>query len=371
MRCGLERRQLRDALAARGLAATIWWQAEDGAPRAMAGAGEAYPATVFEQVHPAMGDRVRALALTALGAVAGRHVWDLYAGIGETTAALARAGASVESVESDRRAVAEAERRGPPARRHAARVEHVLGELRRPDLVITNPPRTGMDARIPDALERLRPSRVVYVSCDPATLARDLSRLPGFRLSEVQAFDLFPADRPRRDRRRAGPRLVKYIVSVLGREVEVEVDGDRVTVGGRTLIASLTGSGAPVRQLLVDGRSESMAAEAAGGGRWTITRRGDRWDLEVVDERTRYIRGLAGSGDKARGLAALKAPMPGLVVRVQVEAGATVSTGAGLVVLEAMKMENELRATTAGTVRVVRVRPGEAVEKGQVLVEFD
>ncbi len=184
--------KLRDALAARGLAATIWWQAEDGAPRAMAGAGETYPATVFEQVHPAMGDRVRALALTALGAVAGRHVWDLYAGIGETTAALAAMGASVESVESDRRAVAEAERRGPPARRHAARVEHVLGELRRPDLVITNPPRTGMDARIPDALERLRPSRVVYVSCDPATLARDLSRLPGFRLSEVQAFDLFP-----------------------------------------------------------------------------------------------------------------------------------------------------------------------------------
>ena len=90
-----------------------------------------------------------------------------------------------------------------------------------------------------------------------------------------------------------------------------------------------------------------------------------------MDERTRYIRGLAGSGDKARGLAVLKAPMPGLVVRVQVEAGATVSSGAGLVVLEAMKMENELRATTAGTVRVVRVRPGEAVEKGQVLVEFD
>ena len=63
--------------------------------------------------------------------------------------------------------------------------------------------------------------------------------------------------------------------------------------------------------------------------------------------------------------------MPGLVVRVQVEPGQPVSSGAGLVVLEAMKMENELRATTAGTVRRVRVRPGEAVEKGQVLVEFD
>jgi 23S rRNA (uracil1939-C5)-methyltransferase len=172
--------------------ATLWWQPAGGAPRAMAGAEEAYPATVFEQVHPAMGDRVRAHAIDALGAVAGRHVWDLYAGIGETTAALAHAGASVESVESDRRAVAEAERRGPAARRHAGRVEDVVRELKAPDLVITNPPRTGMDVRVPEALERLAPERVVYVSCDPATLARDLGRLPGFRIAEVSAFDLFP-----------------------------------------------------------------------------------------------------------------------------------------------------------------------------------
>jgi pyruvate carboxylase subunit B len=63
--------------------------------------------------------------------------------------------------------------------------------------------------------------------------------------------------------------------------------------------------------------------------------------------------------------------MPGLVVRVQVEAGAAVAAGAGVVVLEAMKMENELRAASDATVRSVRVKPGEAVEKGQVLVEFD
>ena len=175
-----------------GRPATVWWQAADGVPRAMAGAGEAYPATVFEQVHPAMGDRVRAHAVAALGPLTGRRVWDLYAGVGETTAALARAGAEVESVESDRRAVAEAESRGPAARRHAARVEDVLATLGDPDLVITNPPRTGMDARVAEALERRRPDRIVYVSCDPATLARDLSRLPGFRLADVASFDLFP-----------------------------------------------------------------------------------------------------------------------------------------------------------------------------------
>ena len=165
---------------------------------------------------------------------------------------------------------------------------------------------------------------------------------------------------------------MKYIVTVLGREVEVEVDGEQVTVGGRSRAATLAAApGTPVRQLLLDGRPESVAVESAGGGRWVVTRAGERWDVEVVDERTRHIRSLAGSGDKARGQAVLKAPMPGLVVRVQVEAGAAVVAGSGVIVLEAMKMENELRAAADGTVRVVRVRQGEAVEKGQVLVEFE
>jgi pyruvate carboxylase subunit B len=63
--------------------------------------------------------------------------------------------------------------------------------------------------------------------------------------------------------------------------------------------------------------------------------------------------------------------MPGLVLRVQVAAGQRVAEGGGLVVLEAMKMENELKAPATGVVKAVRVSPGEAVEKGQVLVEFE
>ena len=162
------------------------------APRSVGGGDEPFPATVFEQVHPLMGDRVRAFAVASLGPAAGRQIWDLYAGIGETTATLAHAGAAVESVESDGRAVAEAEARGPSARRLTGRVEDVLGRLGRPDLVVTNPPRVGMDPRVPAELERRRPERIVYISCDPATLARDLARLTGYRLGGVRAFDLFP-----------------------------------------------------------------------------------------------------------------------------------------------------------------------------------
>ena len=119
-------------------------------------------------------------------------MWDLYAGVGQTTESLARAGARVESVELDSRAVAAADSTGWSAHRHAARVEDVIGTLHKPDLVITNPPRTGMEVQVTAGLERAAPERIVYISCDPATLARDLTRLPSYRLRSVRAFDLFP-----------------------------------------------------------------------------------------------------------------------------------------------------------------------------------
>ena len=184
--------RLRRELERKGIPATIWYQPEGGAARAVAGGTEAFPATVFEQVNPEMGDQVRAFAIAQLGDVSGRRVWDLYAGIGDTTLQLLQQGAVVESVELDRRAVAEAEARGPDARRHTGRVEDLLRELHRPDLVVANPPRTGMHERVSRELNRLAPARLVYISCDPATLARDLLRLPSFRLTTVQAFDLFP-----------------------------------------------------------------------------------------------------------------------------------------------------------------------------------
>jgi 23S rRNA (uracil1939-C5)-methyltransferase len=74
----------------------------------------------------------------------------------------------------------------------AARVEDIIDSLPRPALAVTNPPRTGMDARAVAGLAAAEPRRIVYISCDPATLARDLSRLAGYRLSGLAAFDLFP-----------------------------------------------------------------------------------------------------------------------------------------------------------------------------------
>jgi pyruvate carboxylase subunit B len=161
-------------------------------------------------------------------------------------------------------------------------------------------------------------------------------------------------------------------VLVNGQAIEVEVDGERVTIGGRTHSATFGAiPGTPLRQLLLDGRPLTLSVEPLGRGRWALTPAGERWEVEVLDERTQHIRSLTGGSDQRKAADVLKAPMPGLVVRVQARPGDVVSTGAGLVVLEAMKMENELKAAAPGVVKAVRVTAGEAVEKGQVLVEFE
>ena len=141
---------------------------------------------------------------------------------------------------------------------------------------------------------------------------------------------------------------------------------------GRVLDADLDATGAPGGfSLLLNGASRALGARRLGPGEWRVALGGRGFRAEVLEERTARLRELAGGGRRRAGIAALAAPMPGLVVRVEAEEGEMVEEGATLVIVEAMKMENELRA--AGRARVARVlaRPGQAVEKGQVLVEFE
>jgi pyruvate carboxylase subunit B len=164
---------------------------------------------------------------------------------------------------------------------------------------------------------------------------------------------------------------MKYFVTVAGKTIEVEVDGDCVTVAGRVVTASLeTLAGTPLVTVTLDGRPSTLPLERAGRGRWVVSAHGERHELEVVDERTRHIRSLTGSGPAAASGGLIRAPMPGLVVRVQVEVGQRVAAGAPVAVLEAMKMENQLKAPSAGVVRAIHVRAGDAVEKGKGLIDL-
>ena len=163
---------------------------------------------------------------------------------------------------------------------------------------------------------------------------------------------------------------MKYFVKLDGSTHEITVDGDSVLVNGRPARAHLEMvHGTPVCHLVLDGRSHTFAVGGAlSGGRWTLVDRGEQVEVEVLDERTRHIQSLVGAGKSQGSGGTIKAPMPGLVVKVLVEPGTTVAAGQGLVVLEAMKMENEIKATVAGLVESVAVKPGQAVEKGTGLV---
>jgi pyruvate carboxylase subunit B len=165
---------------------------------------------------------------------------------------------------------------------------------------------------------------------------------------------------------------MKYIVDVAGRRLVVEVDGTHVTVDGQRMAASLESiEGTPVRLLRVGDQVHRVLAKRDGArGNYTLDVDGWQFQAEAHDERTRAIRDLAAAARATSGPSPLVAPMPGLVVRVLVAAGDEVAAGQGLVVVEAMKMENELRAAVAARVTAVRAVAGTAVEKGAVLVEL-
>ena len=170
-----------------------WWQPVDGAARVMAGPTTGFPATAFEQVNPGMGSVTRRWAVDQLGDVRSQTVWDLYGGIGDTAAILVERGANVVSVDADEKAVSWGRERLPAARFIAARAEDVLATLPPPHAVVMNPPRGGLHWDVSLRLTSEPVAKLIYISCDPATLARDLARLNvNYDVKAVRAFDLFP-----------------------------------------------------------------------------------------------------------------------------------------------------------------------------------
>ncbi len=166
---------------------------------------------------------------------------------------------------------------------------------------------------------------------------------------------------------------MKYLVQVGDEEAEVLLDGNVVEVDGTMTEAHLTElEGTPVRLVTIGTEVHRVVARRGDGrGQYTLWLDGFRYDVEALDERSRAIRALGGASSAATGPAPLVAPMPGMIVRVGVQVGDRVQAGQSLVVMEAMKMENELRATSAGAVKRVLVQPGTAVEKGAVLLELE
>ena len=166
---------------------------------------------------------------------------------------------------------------------------------------------------------------------------------------------------------------MKYLVRVDGKEHEIVVDADGVRIGDEHIAARVTDiEGTPVRLLTIGNEVHRMVVRrGATRGEYSMWLDDFRFPVEAFDERTLAIRQLAGSTAGPTGPAPVRAPMPGMIVRVTVQVGDQVQSGQGLIVMEAMKMENELRATGAGTVKRVLAVPGTAVDKGALLLELE
>jgi biotin carboxyl carrier protein len=159
---------------------------------------------------------------------------------------------------------------------------------------------------------------------------------------------------------------VIFEATIDGRTMRVEVransEGFSVLVDGRPLEVDASFDGERFASLLVAGRSHPVALERQEGG-YRVHLREGAVDVSLQEARG----GVRGPERRASGPARVVSPMPGRVVRVLAAAGADVEAGQGLVVVEAMKMENELRAPRAGRLREVAVREGQAVEAGALL----
>lgn len=164
---------------------------------------------------------------------------------------------------------------------------------------------------------------------------------------------------------------MNYYVTLGDREVQVVIDGARVTVDGRDVVVDHTTiPGTPLHQVMINGRPLLLPLERISAGCWSVTTWGERREAAVLDERARHIQGLVRQAEPPSQGGAIRAPMPGLVLRIPLAIGDVVSAGQGVLVLEAMKMENEIKAVLPGVITAIPVQPGQAVEKGQVLLQL-
>ena len=176
----------------------VWWEPAEDKPRRLLydKRPDRSPSASFAQVNAEMAEILRAYVLERVRSYEPASVVDAYSGAGDTALALTKDGVTVTAIELDADASewSAAALAGSSSRAIKGRVEDELPEVLPADLVILNPPRAGVDAKVTATLESeaRRVRGLVYVSCNPATLARDLARLPSYRIESLHTFDMFP-----------------------------------------------------------------------------------------------------------------------------------------------------------------------------------
>ena len=179
--------------------AAMWWENDEGARRIIGDRRPSRslqpPVASFSQVNAEVAANLRSHLMTIVSAYSPQTVVDAYSGAGDTAVAFAKKGARVTAIELDSDSARWCALHLPEGSVSIrARVEEALPGALPADAVILNPPRAGTDAAVTEALQNVstKPRVIAYVSCNPATLARDVARLPGYRIESVTPFDMFP-----------------------------------------------------------------------------------------------------------------------------------------------------------------------------------
>ena len=167
---------------------------------------------------------------------------------------------------------------------------------------------------------------------------------------------------------------MKYFVTIRDKEYEFEQNGENgrtvLIFENRSIPVDLKRIGhSSVYSLFLDGKSYDIWASLKNGS-IQIGIEGQSYLAKVEDERQRLLKQLTRSEAKAEGIVPINAPMPGLVVRISVDKGISVEKGQGVMVIEAMKMENEIKAPVSGIVKSIGVKQGEAIDKNALLLEI-
>ena len=179
--------------------AAMWWENDEGARRLVGERRPARslqpPAASFAQVNPKVAVNLRKHVIATTSAYQPQALVDAYSGAGDTAIAFARSGVRVTAIELDGDAARWCALHLPEGSVSIrARVEEALPRALPADAVVMNPPRAGADQSVTHTLQNasVKPRVIVYVSCNPATLARDIARMPGYRIASIVPFDMFP-----------------------------------------------------------------------------------------------------------------------------------------------------------------------------------
>ena len=161
---------------------------------------------------------------------------------------------------------------------------------------------------------------------------------------------------------------MRYITTINDKEFVIDIQRDgTILVNGEKREVDFLALGPSLYSVITEHTSHEMVVEERGS-LIEVLMRGRLFTSHVLDERTQLMASRRGGSEPETGEIVIKAPMPGLILEIPVAEGQQVTKGQTVVILESMKMQNELKAPRDGTVETIAVKPGQSVEQHKVLV---